>query len=203
MSEQQTETNSAESREEPSSGAESEELTEDREESVMEVNVDEWESLQAERDELEEEILRKTADLDNLRKRKREEEQKLRKYSGQGVLRDLLEVVDNFDRALDSMEIESDDVRQGIEMIQKQLYEVLRKHDVESMEAEGDRFDPHRHDAMMQEPREDLDEKQVLEVFTEGYTHHDRVLRPASVKVGIPAHGDESISEEEENQTEE
>lgn len=182
----------------PEEEEESEEASYD-EEDVMEIAVEEFEEIKEERDELEEKVLRKTADLDNLRKRKRKDEKKLRKYSGEDVLGDLLEVIDNFDRALDSIEIENDDVHEGIDMIRKQLLELLSKHDVKPMEAEGEPFDPHQHEAMMQEERADLDQETVVEVFTEGYTFHDRVLRPASVKVGKPTsqqNQDKSDSEE-------
>jgi molecular chaperone GrpE len=98
----------------------------------------------------------------------------------------LLEVIDNFDRALDSLEFESEDVRDGVLMIQDQLYDLLEKYDVELIKAEGEPFDPHKHEGMMREEKEELDRQEVLEVFQEGYQLHDRVLRPASVKVGVP-----------------
>ncbi len=145
------------------------------------------EAIEEERDELEEKYLRKVADLDNLRKRNNEEKKKLRKYAHKDVLDDLLEVIDNLNRALDSMEFESEDVADGIDMIRRQLMELLEKHNAEPMEVEGETFDPNLHDAMMQEKKENLNEKKVLDVFKEGYMLHDRVLRPAQVKVGVPA----------------
>lgn len=149
------------------------------------------EEIKQERDELEEKFLRKTADLDNLRKRKEEEKDRLKKYGHKGVLEDLLEVLDNFNRALDSMEFESEEVKEGIDLIDRQLRELLEKHGATSMEAEGEPFDPNYHEAMMQEEQDDLDEQTVLEVFKEGYTLYDRVLRPAQVMVGVPSSNNE------------
>lgn len=144
------------------------------------------EELEAERDEFKEKYLRKVADLDNLRKRKQEEQEKQQKYANKNLLEDLLEIVDNFDRALDSMEFESGEVEDGIRMIRQQLDDLLDRYNVERIDAAGQRFDPNYHEGMMQEVRDDLDEREVLEVFQEGYTLHDRVLRPAQVKVGVP-----------------
>ncbi|MFB6226871.1 MAG: nucleotide exchange factor GrpE [bacterium] len=156
------------------------------------------EHLRDERDEFKEKYLRKVADLDNLRKRHKEEKEKQRKYANKNLLKDLLEIVDNFDRALESMEIESSEVEDGIKMIRNQLGDLLSKHEVEKIDASGERFDPNYHEGMMQEERDDLDERTVLEVFQEGYVLHDQVLRPAQVKVGIPVQddGNESTSDE-------
>lgn len=145
------------------------------------------ERLREEREEFREKYLRKVADLENLRKRKDQQLREHRKYAHRDLLGDLLEVLDNFERALESMEFENEDVREGCEMIHQQLRELLERYDVEPMRAEGEPFDPHRHEGMMQEEREDLDRSEVLEVFKEGYVYHDRVLRPARVKVGRPA----------------
>ncbi len=157
------------------------------EDQIVEVNRSDLEQLRAKRDEYEDKYLRKVADLQNLRKRKKREREEYKKYAHEDVARDLLEIVDNFERALDNMNFENESVREGVEMIRDQMLELLSKYDVEPMEAEGETFDPHRHEAMMKEEREDLDEQTVLEVFKQGYTLHDRVLRAASVKVGMPA----------------
>lgn len=175
----------------------------DGEKSEIERLEEKLEEVKMERDELEEKYLRKAADIDNLKKRQKQEKKKLRKYAAQDILEDLLEVIDNFHRALDSMEFESEDVKDGIDMIDRQLGELLSKHNVDSMEAEGDTFDPNLHEAMMQEEREDLDEQIVLEVFQEGYSLHENVLRPAQVKVGVPAEESEAPDEQSENEEDE
>lgn len=167
------------------SSAEQDEENEERTEvEELEETVD---TLKAERDKLKEKYLRKAADMDNLKKRHEEEKQKVRKYANKDVLSDLLEVLDNFNRALDSMEFESEEVRDGILMINRQLQELLESHDAEPIEAEGEPFDPNVHEAMMQEEVEGLDRQVVLDVFKDGYRLQDQVLRPAQVKVGVPA----------------
>lgn len=149
------------------------------------------EAVEKERDEFKEKYLRKVADLDNLRKRKQEEIQEYKKYASKSILEDLLEVLDNFDRAMESMDFESEDVHEGVELIYDQLSEIIQKEAVEPIKAEGEPFDPHLHEGMMQEERNDLDEQIVLDVFKKGYKLHDRVLRPAQVKVGIPVSSDD------------
>lgn len=157
------------------------------EEELVEVNRSDLEELREQRDEFEDKYLRKMADLQNLRKRKKREREEYEKYAHEDITRDMLEIMDNFERALDNMNFENESVREGVEMIRDQLLELLSKYDVQPMEAEGETFDPHRHEAMMKEEREDVDEQTVVEVFKRGYSLHDRVLRPASVKVGMPA----------------
>jgi len=156
------------------------------EEETVEVSKSELEELRNEREEYEQKYLRKVADLKNLRKRKEKEKEEFRKYAHTDVLSDLLDIIDNFERALDSMEIENEDVREGVEMIETQLRALLDKYDVEPIDAEGQRFDPHKHEGMMREKRDDIDEQTVVEAFKKGYELHDRVLRPASVKVAVP-----------------
>lgn len=163
---------------------------------MVEISRQELEQLKQERDEFEQKFLRKTADLDNLRKRKEQEKDELRKFAHTDLLSDLLEVIDNFDRALESLEIENDDVEEGVHMIQNQLNDLLEKYDVEPIEAEDTPFDPHKHEGMMREEKDGLDKQRVLEVFQKGYQLHDRVLRPASVKVGVPPSDEESDAEQ-------
>lgn len=142
--------------------------------------------LREEREEFREKYLRKVADFDNLRKRKEQEIREQQKYAHRDLLEDLLEVVDNFERALESMDFENEDVREGSEMIYRQLHDLLSRYDVEPVEAEGEPFDPHQHEGMMQEEVEGLERPVVLDVFKPGYRYHDRVLRPARVRVGVP-----------------
>lgn len=170
---------------------------EETESQTVEIQKSELEELKEERDELEEKYLRRTADLKNLQERTKQEKQELMKYANDNLLADLLEVMDNFDRALEQMNFDNEDVAEGVRMIKNQLDELLEKYDVEPIKAEGEPFDPHEHEGMMREEKEDLDEKKVLQVFKKGFKLHDRVLRPASVKVGVPASSDEGQQEEE------
>lgn len=150
------------------------------------------EELKKERDEYKEKFLRKSADLKNLRERKKQERKEYMKYANKSLLKDLLEVIDNFERAIEfeSENQEGEENDDGIRMIHDQLVELLVDYDVEKINAEDEDFDPHKHEAMMREERDDLDQQTVLEVFNEGYMLHDRVLRPAKVKVGVPANNE-------------
>ncbi|MGM0381141.1 MAG: nucleotide exchange factor GrpE [bacterium] len=170
---------------------------EENEPEMIEIEMEELEQLKDQRDEMEEKYLRRTADLKNLRDRTKQEKQELMKYANDNLLADLLEVIDNFDRALQQMNFENEEVAEGVEMIKSQLDDLLDKYDVEPIKAEGEPFDPHKHEGMMREEREDLEQKEVLEVFKKGFKLHDRVLRPASVKVGVPVSSEDKGEAEE------
>lgn len=142
------------------------------------------------RDHFKEKYLRKVADLKNLKQRKEKEAKKQRKYANKELLFDLLEILDNFNRALESMNFESEDVNEGVSMIKKQLDDLLKKYEVKEINAKGEEFDPNYHEAMMQEKRPGIDKRIVLEVLQKGYTIHDQVLRPAQVKVSVPVDND-------------
>ncbi len=180
---------------------ESDEVDDDEQEEtpeVVEVTRGEIEELKQQSEEFREKYFRRTADLDNLRKRFKREKEQYQKYANYELLRDLLEILDNFERARDTMEFENEEVREGMQMIDNQLRGLLEKYDVEPVDAEGEPFDPQEHEGMMREEREDLDRQVVLEVFKKGYKLHDRILRPASVKVGIPV----KSSSEQDDETE-
>jgi molecular chaperone GrpE len=130
------------------------------------------------------------ADLDNYRKRAIKERSEHLKYAGQDILGELLDVVDNFDRALAADRNESDPrvIVDGIEIIYKQLVRVLERFEVKPIDSIGTLFDPTRHDAMQQIVTTDAPPGTVIEELQRGYTFRDRVLRPARVVVaGAPS----------------
>jgi molecular chaperone GrpE len=143
------------------------------------------ELLTAERDELKERWLRAAAELENVRKRSRREVADARRFAQADLLRSLLEVADNFERALGSMagddEVTADGVREGVELIHQRFLTVLRDRGVETVEALGKEFDPNWHEAVGQLPAEDAEAGTVLEVVQQGYRFGDLVLRPARV----------------------
>jgi len=147
------------------------------------------ELLAAERDDLREKWLRALADLDNLRKRSRREVQDARRFAQVEVLRPLLEVADNFDRAVASFgsdaeaETDTDAVREGVALIHQSFRNLLRDRGVERIEALGREFDPNEHEAVAQVPSEDQPSGAVIEVVQEGYRFGDIVLRPARVVI--------------------
>lgn len=133
--------------------------------------------------QLSQQLLRAHADFDNFRKRTRQEKEDLQKFATKRVLEDLLPVLDNFERALPALSGTTPEVRQGIEMVHRQLAGVLEGNGVVTMDPVGQPFDPKVHEAVMQAPAEGSEPGTVLEVLQRGYTLHDKVLRPAMVKV--------------------
>lgn len=135
---------------------------------------------------LRDRLVRTMADFDNFRKRTEREKADLRKQAAGSVLRDVLEVVDNLERAL-SASGRLDELKQGVEMILKQQVDILRRHGVERVESVGEAFDPNIHEAVAREEGSaDLGGPTVTSELQAGYRHHDRLLRPAMVTVAVP-----------------
>jgi molecular chaperone GrpE len=153
-------------------------------EEVVELSAEEI--LRNERDSFEEKWLRVVAELDNVRKRGRREVQDTRRFSQAEILRSLLEVQDNFERALQSSSDSSDTgeteaFREGVELIFQKLRSVLKEKGVQPMETMGVEFDPNFHEAVGQLPREGVEPGHVIEVVQQGFHFGDMVLRPARV----------------------
>ena len=148
--------------------------------------------LQDELAELKEQILRKSADFDNYRKRMQREKEEFASYANRELLLDIVPIIDDFERAIKSGE-ESQDFTAfhgGIVMIEKQFTSMLeRKWRLVRFDSAGEEFDPQRHEAMMTEEVAGHEHSVVLEDFQKGYMLHDRVLRPAKVKVSMPLPG--------------
>jgi molecular chaperone GrpE len=146
---------------------------------------DELSQLQRERDEMKDLLLRKSAEFDNYRKRTDRERQTLSDSITAGVLEELLPLVDDLERALraDSGSEGAESYRRGVELILKQLDELLRKRGVTPIEALGAPFDPNYHQAVSYEPAEGRPDGEVIEEFRRGYMLGDRLLRPSMVKV--------------------
>jgi molecular chaperone GrpE len=132
-----------------------------------------------------ERFLRAAAELDNFRKRKEREVSDLRKYANQMLLRELLGVVDNLERALAaSLEnSESEGLREGVEMTLKELLKIFDQFKVTPIEAHEQPFDPNHHEAVMQEPNDAFPPNTVVKELQKGYMLRDRLLRPAMVVV--------------------
>lgn len=140
--------------------------------------------------ELKEEYLRQLAEKENLRKRLEREKNEYYDYALSELLKELLLVLDNFERALDS-ENQGDgkSFREGIEMIYKQFQDLLMKQGVTPIEIKEKKFDPYLHQAFAAEESEEVEEPVVSEELQRGYKLHDRLLRPALVKVIVPKKG--------------
>lgn len=145
----------------------------------------EVEALKKENEALRNRWMRTQADFDNFRKRTNKEKAEARKYRAQELSSDLLETLDNFKRAL-AVETHSEDgeaLKKGMEMVLKKLEAALEKEGVKEIDALGKPFDPHLHQAVMQEESDEYDSGTVIQVLQAGYTLNGRVIRPTMVKV--------------------
>ena len=129
------------------------------------------------------------AELENFRKRMARERKELLDYAGQNILFDVLDVIDNFERALEADKKESDPkvIVKGIEMIFSQLLKLLEKHGVKPVPAKGEAFNPEIHEAIQKLPVPDCEPGTVVEELQKGYTYRQRTLRPARVVVASEA----------------
>ncbi|NOZ12687.1 MAG: nucleotide exchange factor GrpE [Acidobacteria bacterium] len=145
--------------------------------------------LERETHELKETLLRKMAEFENLKKRTAREKEEAVRYGTAAVLTRLLEVLDNFDRALlldpDSEGFDIHSFYEGMKLISKHLLDILRGEGLIEIDPKGEPFDPFFHEAMMREESADLPDNMVIEVFQKGYKLKDRLLRPARVKVSV------------------
>ncbi len=128
--------------------------------------------------------VRAIADFENFRKRTEREKADFFRYATAAVLKDVLPVLDNFDRALDHAE-EGDDFHKGVLMIYKQLFDVLQKHGLKPIDQSGVSFDPNIHEAVVREEDDAVPNHTVVAILQRGYFLHDRLLRPALVKVAV------------------
>ena len=140
-------------------------------------------ALQRERDDYKDRWLRKSAEFDNYRKRIERERREQADQAVVDLLQELLLVVDDFDRALTVSGDEGGAYRKGVELIHAKLHEMLRKQGVKAMETVGTDFDPNVHMAVMHEESPAHREGEVIGELQKGYMLHDRLLRPAMVKV--------------------
>ena len=140
--------------------------------------------LQKERDEFYDRLLRKTAEFDNFRKRVERDRKEMIEWAAADVLTDLLAINDDFDRALAAdAPPEAQGYKAGLELIQRQLADLLKKRGVTTIDALGADFDPHLHQAVAYEEVEGAREGEIVSVMAKGYKLGDRLLRPAIVKV--------------------
>ena len=145
------------------------------------------EELNNEIKSLKEALLRNQAELQNYKRRKDEETEKINKYKNEELIKELLTIVDNFERAIkmddDDLSDEVSKFLSGFKLIYGNTINILNKFDVKEINAEGIEFDPNYHHAVLTEHNENKPEGVVLEVLQKGYIYKDRVIRPAMVKV--------------------
>ncbi len=147
--------------------------------------------------ELNERIVRLTADFDNFRKRAQREKDEARQFANQGLLEKLLPVLDNFEMALTAVKDADPSVRDGVQMILDQLLGVLKESGVEPVDAMGQPFDPNLHEALSQEETTEVEEGTVVQQVQRGYKLNDRLVRPARVVVAkAPGAAEEAPNED-------
>lgn len=142
--------------------------------------------LQQELEDLRDRSLRTLADYENYRKRVERERTESRRYAGFEVLRELLDVVDNLERAV-AAPGSVDELKQGVELILKQLHDLLRRAGVRPVPAVGEPFDPNMHEAVSRDQDATVDRPTVTAEHQPGFWMHERLLRPAVVSVAMPA----------------
>lgn len=145
----------------------------------------ELELLQKQLDEETNRHLRLRADYENFKRRAQLDRESAEKYKSQGILSNLLPVLDNFERAMqvETVSEESQSLRKGLEMVYKTLVEATEREGLQVIDAEGVSFDPNLHQAVMTETDDSKESGVVLQELQKGYKYKDRVLRPSMVKV--------------------
>jgi molecular chaperone GrpE len=147
-------------------------------------NPDGGEALLQENQDLKNRYLRTLADFDNLRKRTEREKADFFRYATAAVLKDLLPILDNFDRAMEHSDAD-DEFHKGVELIYKQLYDVLYRNGLRPIDEVGVHFDPNVHEGVVREEDPTVPSHTVTMILQKGYFLHDRLLRPAMVKVAV------------------
>lgn len=142
----------------------------------------EFDKLKAERDQLIDRLARLQAEFDNARKRAERERQEFREYATGSVIEQFLPVLDNFALALKSTG-SAEQLRSGVELIVKQMDEILRQQQVTPVATVGEPFDPRLHEALGSVERDDIPDQYVAEEIRRGYRLRDRLLRPAMVRI--------------------
>ena len=167
---------------------ETEEILEEKEEvkteeATEEASEDKTAELEKELAASKEAHMRTLAEYDNYRKRSTREKEAAYGDSKAACLSELLPVLDNFDRALETTDSDFDSFKKGMEMIYTSFTDILTKLGVEAFGEKGESFDPNIHNGVMHIENEEMEENVISEVFSKGYRIGDRILRPAMVQV--------------------
>ncbi len=192
--------NNAEDREDRGDGSGNETSTAPECQETEKKLADALEQKTKEAAEANEKFLRTYADFDNYRKRMQRDMADFRKYANEQLALELLSVVDHLGLALkhsgEAGEA-SQALRQGVELVYKQLRDVLEKFGVKQFSAEGEQFDPAKHEALMQVATDDVPDNTVVQVMQDGYMYHDKILRHAKVSVSKKPQPETAAAREE------
>lgn len=146
--------------------------------------VDERDRLTAERNDLNERLLRRTAEFDNYRRRMDREQAERMEYAAADTVKALLGILDDFDRAV-KVESADKDYQKGVELIYQRMHAAFAKLGLEAISAEGSSFDPNLHQAIEMVETNDAADQTILAEYARGYNFKGRLLRPAMVKVAV------------------
>jgi len=146
--------------------------------------------LRSEKQALYEQLLRRQAEFDNFRKRLERDKLESQDRAKADTLKQLLPILDNFERALKHATVRDDEgndggLRTGVELIYKQLVDLIQRQGLEPIKAVGQPFDPHLHEAVTTTPTNEVTENTVLEELQRGYTYNGKLVRPATVRVSV------------------
>ena len=156
------------------------------EEKTVLLKASEYEKLLKEVADYKDKYVRILAEFENVRKRNEREKADFVKYANEELLTQFLAILDDLERSVDAAKAKHEDYEaflKGIEMVMAHVYEMLKKSSVKAIETKGKTFDPHLHEALMQEETEKFKEGTIVEEFQKGYTLDGRVIRTAKVKV--------------------
>ncbi len=144
-------------------------------------------ALTAERDQLQDLVMRRQAEFENFRKRAQREQMEFAEYSSMEAVRALLPSLDDFERALKSAPTgpESSEFVKGVELIYQRLQESLKRLGLEAIETANQKFDPHSHHAVEMVENSEVEDHTILDEYQRGYNFKGRLLRPAMVKVSV------------------
>lgn len=198
-------------------GDQHEDQVEQTAEQTIDLNIedilDPVSTLQAERDELKDQMLRAVAEADNTRRRAERDVAQARKYGHTGFARDLISVVENLSRAVEALPEQRDDLDEtmknlviGVEMISREMASILERHGITRILPMGEKFDHNKHQAMFEVPTNDAEPGVVVQVAQSGWMLHDRLLSPAMVgvaKAADPASGDNNAAADKTNESSE
>jgi molecular chaperone GrpE len=139
--------------------------------------------LQSERDALFDRVARQQAEFENYRKRAEKEKSDFKEFAVADSLKGLLPIIDNFDLALKAQKTSESELRKGVELIRKQMEDLLTKLGVQPVKSVGEHFDPHLHEAIEMVETDEAEDNTVLQELQRGYRFKERLLRPAMVRV--------------------
>ena len=152
-----------------------------------------FEKLKAERDSLYDRLLRKQAEFENYKKRVERERTEYVQFASAELMRELLNALDSFDLAIRNATADSpvnESLLHGFSLIYKQFQDTLGRFGMKAIDARGEKFDPHMHQAVNTVPTDEVEENTVVEEFRKGYTLNGRLLRPAGVSVSVKPNRD-------------